>query len=179
MVFGFPFFQKLLPRVGAAAAAATVAAGGACAALSKGRPGRSDPDGLSKLRTADFTLSAHHHGKSMVRVLRVRQVRSGRWRVAVHGPCCSSGGRAPRSAASDAPPARAGEQEGTKHTVQHYDVETRLFSPKYSANFTHAQNDGMVATDTQKNTVYVVAKRSKARAKPAAAPDTLKHIRTH
>jgi hypothetical protein len=38
--------------------------------------GRSNPDGPTKLRTTDYKLTDHHHGKSKVRVLRVRQVRA-------------------------------------------------------------------------------------------------------
>ena len=53
-------------------------------------------------------------------------------------------------------------EDGEKHTVQEYTVATRLFSPAYSAVFTDESNAGLVATDTQKNTVYVVAKRSKS-----------------
>jgi hypothetical protein len=38
------------------------------------KPGRSNPDGPTKLRTTDYKLAHHHHGKSKVRLLRVRQV---------------------------------------------------------------------------------------------------------
>ena len=37
--------------------------------------GRSNPAGPTKLRSVDYKLTEHHHGKSKVRVLRVRQVR--------------------------------------------------------------------------------------------------------
>lgn len=59
--------------------------------------------------------------------------------------------------------APSGLQNGAKHTVQHYDVLTRLFSPETSAVYTDEDNATCVATDTQRNAVYLVAKRSKAR----------------
>jgi urate oxidase len=45
-------------------------------------------------------------------------------------------------------------------------VETRLYSETYSKCFTDEDNTGVVATDTQKNNVYVVAKRT-----PASSPE--------
>lgn len=52
-------------------------------------------------------------------------------------------------------------QDGATHTVQHYDVATRVFSPATAAVYTHEDNAACVATDTQRNAVYLVAKRSK------------------
>jgi urate oxidase len=49
-----------------------------------------------------------------------------------------------------------------RHTVHEYTVETKLFSPVYTRVFTEQDNTGLIATDTQKNTVYVVAKRTEA-----------------
>jgi hypothetical protein len=40
-----------------------------------------------------------------------------------------------------------------KHSVSEYKVETRLFSPEYAKVFTDDDNAGLIATDTQKNTV--------------------------
>ena len=40
-----------------------------------------------------------------------------------------------------------------RHTVHEYTVETKLFSPVYTRVFTEQDNTGLVATDTQKNTV--------------------------
>jgi urate oxidase len=50
--------------------------------------------------------------------------------------------------------------------VQHYDVLTRLFSPGTSDVYTREDNAMCVATDTQRNTVYLVAKRSKVNSPP-------------
>ena len=109
-----------------AAAASAAALGVAGYSASSSTNCISKPDGLTKQRTADYTLAAHYHGKRSVRVLRVRR------------------------------------QESGLETVQEYNVQTRLFSPEYSKTFTHEDNSGLVATDTQKNTVYVVAQRTDA-----------------
>ena len=54
--------------VGAAAAAAAYASGGSAHCHGAGR---SNPQGLSKLRRQSFPLADHYHGKARVRVLRV------------------------------------------------------------------------------------------------------------
>jgi len=100
---------------------------------------QSKPDGLTQLRTQDFDLADHCHGKARVRVLRVRR---------------------------DAP----------THTVQEYTVATKLFSPAYADVFTAENNAGLVATDTQKNTVYVVAKRSTSTSPEGYAIDVCRHL---
>jgi hypothetical protein len=130
------------------------------------KPGRSNPAGPTKLRSVDYKLTEHHHGKSKVRVLRVRQVQRNSlvlWsarrqgRGCVHRPyCCASAKSSPQ------PPSL--HQDGARHTVQHYDVATRLFSPVTDVCYTEGDNSQLIATDTQKNTVYIVAKRSKVRA---------------
>ena len=101
----------------------------------------SKPDGITKLRTEDFELADHCHGKARVRVLRVRR-------------------------------------DTETHTVQEYTVATRLFSPVYSDVFTEENNAGLVATDTQKNTVYIVAKRSSATSPEGYAIDVCRHLLT-
>ena len=55
-------------------------------------------------------------------------------------------------------------------------MQTRLFSPAYGAVFTDDNNAGLVATDTQKNTVYVVAKRSSARTPEGYGVDLCKQL---
>lgn len=45
--------------------------------------------------------------------------------------------------------------------MQHYDVLTRLFSPDTADVYTREDNATCVATDTQRNAVYLIAKRSK------------------
>mmetsp|Transcript_22307 Transcript_22307/g.88550 ORF Transcript_22307/g.88550 Transcript_22307/m.88550 type:complete len:358 (-) Transcript_22307:246-1319(-) len=51
--------------------------------------------------------------------------------------------------------------------INEYTVQTTLWSPKiYEKVFTKGDNDQLVATDTQKNTVYVIAKRT-----PAQTPE--------
>eukprot|EP00937_MAST-01D_sp_MAST-1D-sp2_P002110 g2110.t1 len=84
------------------------------------------PETPSRLRTRDFPLAQHSHGKSKVRVLKVRR-------------------------------------GDTSHSVSEYTVKTKLFSEEYGRTFTDEDNTDLVATDTQKNTVYVVAKRSPCR----------------
>ena len=61
-------------------------------------------------------------------------------------------------------------------TVQEYTVATRLFSPAYSKVFREEDNEGLVATDTQKNTVYVVAKRSSATTPEGFGIDLCRHL---
>ena len=46
-------------------------------------------------------------------------------------------------------------------TVQEYTVKTRLYAPKYETVFTKEENKDLVATDTQKNTVYIIAQRTR------------------
>mmetsp|Transcript_33862 Transcript_33862/g.101982 ORF Transcript_33862/g.101982 Transcript_33862/m.101982 type:complete len:728 (-) Transcript_33862:124-2307(-) len=77
-------------------------------------------------RKRSYDLARHQHGKTKVRVLKVRR-------------------------------------EGGVHTISEYKVETTLYSPIYERCFTKGDNAELVATDTQKNTVYVVAKRTDAR----------------
>jgi len=85
-----------------------------------------DDKKLTSLRKSDFELARHRHGKTRVRVLKVRK-------------------------------------EDGVHSVSEYNVETTLYSPIYERCFTKGDNAELVATDTQKNTVYVVAKRSECR----------------
>lgn len=66
--------------------------------------------------------------------------------------------------------------DSSKHTVQEYSVSTRLFSPSYGEVFTSENNGGLVATDTQKNTVYVVAKRSSATTPEGYGADLARHF---
>lgn len=73
------------------------------------------------MRSKDFKISEHHHGKTRVRVMKV---------------------------VKDASPVR----------VHEFKVETCLWSPSYEKVFTKGDNTDLVATDTQKNLVYVVAK---------------------
>ena len=110
------------PRVLALAAAATTAHSVA----------RLDSAKRTRVRGAgdDFTLTKHCHGKSKVRVLKVRREDAG--------------------------------AEGVAHSISEYKVHTILFSPEYEKVFTEDDNTDLVATDTQKNTVYVVAKRTDA-----------------
>mmetsp|Transcript_10071 Transcript_10071/g.23216 ORF Transcript_10071/g.23216 Transcript_10071/m.23216 type:complete len:353 (-) Transcript_10071:288-1346(-) len=94
----------------------------------------------------DFPVAAHHHGKAKVRVLKVRHDASG------------------------------GAAGGEKHSVSEYTVHTRLYSPEYEKVFTQDDNSDLVATDTQKNTVYVVAKRTSASTPEQFGLDLAKHF---
>lgn len=44
--------------------------------------------------------------------------------------------------------------------MSEYTVHTKLYSPEYEKVYTKDDNADLVATDTQKNTVYIVAKVS-------------------
>jgi urate oxidase len=134
------------PRLAAATAFTTSAAAVVAAAASMSiatataAECKSNPDGLTQQRTQDFPLTEHFHGKTRVRVLRVRR------------------------------------EEGKDDTVQEYNVQTKLFSPMYNKVFTEEDNDGLVATDTQKNTVYAIAKRSKATTPEGYGIDLARHL---
>ncbi len=126
---------------GAALAAGSCAAASRVATACEGRSpeGRSNPKGQTQLRSTDFRLRDHHHGKARVRVLRVRA-------------------------------------DGTRHEAHEYTVATRLFSQAYADVFTRESNDRLVATDTQKNTVYVVAKRTAATTPEDFGVDLATHL---
>lgn len=98
---------------------------------------------FTKLRTTDFNLSHHHHGKAKVRVLKVRHASNG---------------------------------NNEKHQVSEYTVQTRLYCPDYEKVFTADDNKDLVATDTQKNTVYVVAKRTEASTPEQFGIDIAQHF---
>ncbi|GMI14018.1 hypothetical protein TrVE_jg7449 [Triparma verrucosa] len=97
------------------------------------------PAKLTKLRTQDFSLPVHSHGKAKVRVMKVVRTEA-------------------------------------KHFCYEYSVDTTLYSPTYERVFTADDNTDLVATDTQKNTVYVVAKRTKADSPEQFAVDLCKHF---
>ena len=63
-----------------------------------------------------------------------------------------------------------------KHNVYEYTVATKLFFEGYSKVFTDNDNSNLVATDTQRNTVYVVAKRTKADSPEQFAIDISQHF---
>ena len=63
-----------------------------------------------------------------------------------------------------------------KHFCYEYSVDTTLYSPSYERVFTKDDNSGLVATDTQKNTVYVIAKRTKADSPEQFAINLVKHF---
>lgn len=57
---------------------------------------------------------------------------------------------------------RVQHSQNGQDTVQEFTVQTRLFGSMYDKCFTNEDNTDLVATDTQKNTCYVIAKRSAA-----------------
>ena len=63
-----------------------------------------------------------------------------------------------------------------RDTVQEFSVQTRLFGSLYSKVFTHEDNNDLVATDTQKNTCYVIAKRSSATSPEGYGVDVASHL---
>ena len=95
--------------------------------------------GLSTLRTTDFPIIDHNHGKARVRVLKV-------------------------------------DRSSDVHKVYEYTVHTKVFCPKYELVFSSEDNTDLVATDTQKNTVYVVAKRTKASSPEQFGLDLCNHF---
>lgn len=62
------------------------------------------------------------------------------------------------------------------HRVHEYTVHTQVFCPKYELVFSSEDNTDLVATDTQKNTVYVVAKRTKANSPEQFGLDLCHHF---
>jgi urate oxidase len=66
--------------------------------------------------------------------------------------------------------------EQGRDTVQEFTVQTRLFANMYSKVFTHEDNSDLVATDTQKNTCYVIAKRSQATTPEGYGIDLASHL---
>jgi len=63
-----------------------------------------------------------------------------------------------------------------RDTVQEFTVQTRLFGSLYSRVFTNEDNTDLVATDTQKNTCYVIAKRSAATTPEGYGIDLASHL---
>ena len=69
------------------------------------------------------------------------------------------------------------EGQSTRHSVSQYTVETTLYSPDtYEKVYTAGDNTDLVATDTQKNTVYVVAKRTKCETPEQFGIDMAEHL---
>ena len=115
-------WRQALPRIAAATSAP-------CASLAL----------CEAQRKTDYDLARHQHGKTRVRVLKVRR-------------------------------------EGGVHAISEYKVETTLFSPAYDRVFTKGDNTDLVATDTQKNTVYIVAKRTDASTPEAFGVALCEHL---
>ncbi len=67
-------------------------------------------------------------------------------------------------------------RSAAKHICYEYSVNTTLYSPTYERVFTAEDNSELVATDTQKNTVYIVAKRTKADSPEQFGVDLCKHF---
>mmetsp|Transcript_101525 Transcript_101525/g.176236 ORF Transcript_101525/g.176236 Transcript_101525/m.176236 type:complete len:767 (-) Transcript_101525:287-2587(-) len=67
-------------------------------------------------------------------------------------------------------------EAGVRHSISEYTVETRLYSDIYSKCFTDEDNTDVVSTDTQKNNVYVVAKRTAASSPEQFGVEIAKHF---
>jgi urate oxidase len=65
---------------------------------------------------------------------------------------------------------------GGRHEISEFNVNTRLFSSEYAKVFTDNDNADLVATDTQKNTVYVVAKRTACETPEQFGVDLAEHL---
>jgi urate oxidase len=68
------------------------------------------------------------------------------------------------------------DRSAPRHKIYEYEVDTILYSPTYERVFTDDDNTDLVATDTQKNTVYIIAKRSKANCPEVFASDLASHF---
>mmetsp|Transcript_14057 Transcript_14057/g.18413 ORF Transcript_14057/g.18413 Transcript_14057/m.18413 type:complete len:313 (+) Transcript_14057:43-981(+) len=94
---------------------------------------------VSSLRTKDFRIIDHNHGKARVRVMKV-------------------------------------DRSNDQHRVFEYNVHTKVFCPKYELVFSAEDNTDLVATDSQRNTVYCVAKRTKADSPEQFGVDICSHF---
>lgn len=65
---------------------------------------------------------------------------------------------------------------GERHSVSEFTVHTRLYSPVYEKVFTDEDNSDLVATDTQKNTVYLIAKKTEAKTPENFGLDLASHF---
>lgn len=83
------------------------------------------------LRTESFPIESHSHGKTRVRVMKVV-----------------------KNDSND-----DGDDGNNQHDIHEYNVTITLLSDEYEKCFINGDNTDLVATDTQKNTVYVIAKR--------------------
>ena len=77
-----------------------------------------------------YSLSTQAYGKDKVRLVRVKLL-----------------------------PADAASPHLTRHSVAEYSVQVLLEGAAFTASYTHADNSQVVATDTVKNTIYLVARR--------------------
>ena len=68
------------------------------------------------------------------------------------------------------------KRDTPRHEIYEYTVATKVFFGGYSRVFTDDDNTDLVATDTQRNTVYVVAKRTKADSPEQLAIDLCQHL---
>lgn len=71
---------------------------------------------------------------------------------------------------------RRPEEGSGRHEISEFTVNTRLFSKEYAKVFTDNDNAHLVATDTQKNTVYVVAKRTACETPEQFGIDLAEHL---
>lgn len=62
------------------------------------------------------------------------------------------------------------------HDIAEFKVAVRLYSDEYEKVFTEDDNADLIATDTQKNTVYVVAKRTECRSPEQYGIDLATHF---
>jgi len=67
-------------------------------------------------------------------------------------------------------------RDSERHESYEYEVATKLFNDAYEKVFTALDNKDLVATDTQKNTVYIIAKRTKANSPEQFGIDLCTHF---
>jgi urate oxidase len=63
-----------------------------------------------------------------------------------------------------------------EHSVAEYTVNTKLFGESFAKSYTDGDNRDCIATDTQKNSVYLVAKRTSAPTPEQFGIDLAKHF---
>lgn len=96
---------------------------------------------------SEFTISKHMHGKGQVRIVKVQR---------------------------DAVEPSTGQPV---HASKHFDVEVNLYGDKnVEACYTKADNSVIIATDSQKNTVFILAKRHPLCSKEEFALIVAKHF---
>lgn len=68
------------------------------------------------------------------------------------------------------------QEAGGDHSVAEYTVQTKMFGDSFAKSYTDGDNRDCIATDTQKNSVYLVAKRTSAPSPEQFGIDLARHF---